>query len=139
MNYIRFKPEFPILIERECEICKEIYDGYSRTLYIQDDTGKKCVCQDCRDKLIKDKIWYKDYIPAFCEGADLVTRIFSNVQDLLEFVKNNTEEQFIATIDEYNTIVDVKENKEIWWVRGFVSNKLNLPDFDETIKKLNYK
>lgn len=122
----------------KCENCGNNYGCYMRTFYIQENGIKKCVCNDCRENLRKGKIWYTNYIPSFCDGGDVVTRIFDSIEQLNEYVNSKTDKDYIATFDDF-AIVDVNKDHSEWWVRGFVSEKINLPEFYETIDKLGYK
>ena len=121
----------------KCENCGNLYDNYMRTFFIEDKGEKKRVCLDCRKNLRKGKIWYTNYIPTFCDGGDLITRIFDSIEDLTDFVLSKTDNDDIVTFSDY-TIVDVSKSKKYWWVRGFVSHKINLPTFNETREKLGY-
>lgn len=121
----------------KCENCGEEYDNYMRTLFIEEKEKRTCVCLDCRNKLSKGKIYYTNHIPAFCDGGNLVTRIFDSVDELKQFVLNQADEKEIVTFDDY-TIVEVRKNEKYWWVRGFVSHNLDLPDFHKTLVDLGY-
>lgn len=122
----------------KCEKCGEEYDNYMRTLFVEEKGKRTCVCLDCRKKWIKDRFWYINHIPPMCDGGNLVARVFDSLEELQKFVVNNTAENDIATFSDYN-IVDVRKDKEFWWVRGGVSHKIDLPDFNETRKSLGYK
>lgn len=122
----------------KCENCGNLYDNYMRTFFIEEKGERKCVCLDCRNNLRKGKIWYTNHIPTFCDGGDLITRIFDSIEDLTDFVLSKTDNDDIATFSDY-TIVYVRKNRNYWWVRGYVSHKIDLPTFNETIKKLGYK
>lgn len=121
----------------KCENCGNIYDNYMRTFFIEEKGKRKCVCLDCIKNLRKGKIWYVNYIPTFCDGGDLVTRIFESVAELTNYVLEKTDADYIATFEDY-TIVDVSKSRKYWWVRGYVSHSLDLPKFNETIEKLGY-
>jgi hypothetical protein len=121
----------------KCENCGNLYDNYMRTFFIEEKGERKCVCLDCRKSLCKGKIWYTNHIPTFCDGGNLVTKIFESVADLADFILKKTDADDIATFGDY-TIVDVSKSRKYWWVRGYVSHSLDLPTFNETIEKLGY-
>lgn len=121
----------------KCENCGNLYDNYMRTFFIEEKGERKCVCLDCRNNLRKGRIWYTNHIPAFCDGGNLITRIFDSIEDLTDFVLSKTDNDDIATFSDY-TIVDVRKSRRYWWVRGYVSHKIDLPTFNETREKLGY-
>lgn len=126
-----------MIYTEKCENCGDSYDAYMRTFYVEEKGCKKCVCLDCQSKLKKGKIWYTNYIPNFVDGGSIVTRIFGGLKEMEKYIHNDTLKDFIATISDY-CVVDVCKTRKEWWVRGYVSHKINLPTFNETREKLGY-
>lgn len=121
-----------------CENCGEEYINYFRTFYVKENGIKRCVCEQCRNDLRNGKIWFTDHIPAFVDGADLLTIIFNSIEELTKHIVSETDSDFIATYSD-GIITDVNKNENHWWVRGYVSHEISLPEFYETITKLGYK
>lgn len=122
----------------KCEVCGDEYDNYMRTFYIEEKGKRTCVCLKCRKRLSAGKYAFTNHIPAFCDGGDLVTRIFENEQQLKDFVLSRADKDQIVTISDFD-IVEVDKTKEFWWVRGSVSKEIDLPNFYDALKELGYK
>ncbi len=122
----------------KCELCGKEYDDWMRRYYVEYKGQKTCVCSGCRHKFVQDKYWFINYIPAYCDGGDLVAKCFDTLEELREYIVSNTKENQIATFNN-GWIVDVYTTKEFWWVRGSVSHKLDLPSYHNTLEDLGYK
>ena len=90
--------------EALCEICGNKYNNYMRTMYIQyskNDNDRKCTCLECwRKEAIVKPYRYTNEIPMSCDGGDFITRVFNTKEDLLQYVLDNTDDGYIACMDD---------------------------------------
>ena len=128
----------------KCEVCGKEYDSYMRTFFVQnsnDESSKKCCCRECLNKeAAKKPHRYTNHIPSFCDGGDLIIRLFDTKEELIEWLKDNlnyskdTEE---LCCSEDGSIITVKKTEKYWWVHGFSTlEKYDLPYWREVVIKL---
>lgn len=123
----------------KCEVCGKEYDNYFRTFYVEEKGIKTKVCSHCGTELLKNKEYvYHKEIPTYVDGADLVYKVLDSEEEALNYIKENTEENYIACMSRTgNAIIDVCKTEKFWWVRGYVKlTKGVLPYWEDVAEEL---
>lgn len=125
-----------------CDICGEKYDAYMRTFWVQcssDNKDQKCCCPKCWSEQAELKPHrYTNHIPTFCDGGDLITRLFDTKEELISWLRENLNikdnEELCCSND--GNIITVNKDKKFWWVHGYSTlKKGDLPYWKETAEK----
>lgn len=125
----------------KCDICGNNYDSYMRTFYIQysmDRRDRKCVCLECLGKeSVKKPYKFVNHIPTFCDGGDLIVRLFDTKEELIEWIKNKYYKEYEEICCDGNgLIITVNKSTKCWWVVGNSNLKnYDFPDWKETVIK----
>lgn len=124
----------------KCKICGKEYDNYMRTFYIQysnNENDRKCCCQECwHREAHKKPHMYTNHIPTFCDGGDLITRLFDTKEELFCWIVNNikTDENDVLCCSHDGNIITVNKKIKHWWVHGFSTlEQGDLPDWRGTV------
>lgn len=130
----------------KCCLCGEEWDsGQDSKFYLGKAQRPKrqreeLICYPCRiKKQMESKFWFREYCPEFVVGADLCFVEFENLEQLIDYLKNNAREGYVCCWDGNNIIADVSTTEKSWWVRGFVPQNClensDIPFWKDEVKR----
>lgn len=134
-------------IYTKCELCDKEYENCFFTYYIQqadDAETKKCVCPNCKNKQKHIKSFYFETKAEPLTKQDVVTRFFNKREDVIDYILNNTQEDYVACMEymdnSFSTIVAVNEKDGSWSVMGAANiNEGDLPLWYSKVTEINFK